>query len=48
MRKVVVFNMIFLDGYFAGVDGNIDWHNVDDEFNQFVIANICINLVEYA
>lgn len=39
MRKIVVFNMISVDGYFAGVDGNIDWHNVDDEFNKFAIKH---------
>lgn len=37
MRKIVVFNLITLDGFFAGEDGNIDWHNVDDEFNKFAI-----------
>jgi len=36
-RKIIVFNLVSLDGYFAGVDGNIDWHQVDDEFNQFAI-----------
>ncbi len=35
MRKLIVFNLISLDGFFAGVDGNIDWHMVDDEFNKF-------------
>lgn len=37
MRKIIVFNLISLDGFFAGTDGNIDWHVVDDEFNQFAI-----------
>jgi len=37
MRKLVVFNLVSLDGYFAGVDGNIDWHMVDDEFNTFAV-----------
>ena len=37
MRKIVMFNLISLDGYFAGEDGNIDWHMVDDEFNEFAI-----------
>lgn len=37
MRKIIVFNLITLDGYFAGEDGNIDWHQVDDEFNEFAI-----------
>lgn len=35
MSKIVVFNMVSVDGYYAGVDDNIDWHNVDDEFSQF-------------
>lgn len=37
MRKIVVFNLITIDGYFAGEDGDISWHNVDDEFNKFAI-----------
>lgn len=37
MRKIVVFNLISLDGFFAGEDGNIDWHMVDDEFNDFAV-----------
>lgn len=37
MRKIIVFNLLSLDGYFAGTDGNIDWHHVDDEFNDFAI-----------
>ncbi len=37
MRKLMVFNLVSLDGFFAGPDGNIDWHNVDDEFNKFAV-----------
>jgi len=40
MRKIIVFNMVSVDGFFAGVDGNLDWHNVDDEFNKFVIEQL--------
>lgn len=29
--------MVTVDGYFAGPDGNIDWHTVDEEFNEFAI-----------
>ena len=29
MRKVILFNMVSVDGYFAGPKGDIDWHNVD-------------------
>lgn len=39
MRKIVVFNMITIDGYYAGTDGNIDWHKTDDEFNEFAIKH---------
>lgn len=32
-----MFNMISVDGFFAGEDGNIDWHVADDEFNTFAV-----------
>ena len=32
-----MFNLTSLDGFFAGEDGNIDWHMVDDEFNDFAV-----------
>lgn len=37
MRKLVVFNLITLDGFFAGPHGEIDWHNVDAEFQKFAV-----------
>ena len=37
MRKVILFNLISLDGYFEGLDQDINWHHVDDEFNEFAI-----------
>lgn len=37
MRKLFMFNMVSLDGFFAGEDGNIDWHVADDEFNHFAV-----------
>lgn len=37
MRKIVVFNLITLDGHFAALDGDISWHNVDDEFNEYAV-----------
>lgn len=39
-RKVILFNMVTLDGFMAGPGGNIDWHNVDEAFNQFAIAQL--------
>ena len=34
MRNLFLFNMVTLDGYFAGDDGDIGWHNVDAEFKR--------------
>lgn len=41
MRKLVVFETISLDGYFAGPNGDLSWahRNDDDEWNQFVSDN---------
>jgi len=39
MRKLSVFNLVTLDGYFAGENGDISWHNVDDEFQEFAQKN---------
>jgi dihydrofolate reductase len=44
MRKVIVFIMTTLDGFFAGPNGEIDWHVVDEEFNEF--ANDQLNSVD--
>jgi dihydrofolate reductase len=35
MAKFIMFNLITVDGFFAGPDGNIGWHHVDAEFNDF-------------
>ena len=32
--------MVSLDGYFEGPNREIDWHNVDDEFNDFAIEQL--------
>jgi dihydrofolate reductase len=41
MRKIILFNLITLDGYFEGPNKwDIDWHRVDDEFNQFSIEQL--------
>src|SRR5262245_31207998 len=31
MRRIVMFNWMTVDGYFAGPDGNLDWVVPDDE-----------------
>jgi dihydrofolate reductase len=35
MRKIIVFNLVTVDGYFAGPHGEIDWHNYDAEMGEF-------------
>jgi dihydrofolate reductase len=37
MRKVLLSNLVTLDGFFAGLKGELDWHIVDEEFNQYAI-----------
>ena len=41
MQKLLVFNQVTLDGYFAGVNGDISWakDNQDAEFRAFVEDN---------
>jgi dihydrofolate reductase len=41
MRRLTVFNLVTLDGYFAGKGGDISWHNVDEEFQE--LANAASN-----
>jgi dihydrofolate reductase len=40
MRKLLISEMVTLDGFFAGPNGEIDWHNVDAEFNDFAIDQL--------
>jgi dihydrofolate reductase len=35
-----MFNLITLDGYFAGPKGDISWHQVDEEFNKYSIQQL--------
>lgn len=42
MRKLVAFNQVTLDGYFADMNGDISWANKDNqdaEWNAFVTDN---------
>ena len=40
MRNVFLFMMVTLDGFFEGPNQEIDWHNVDEEFNEFAIQQL--------
>ncbi len=44
MRKVIVSNMVSLDGYIAGPGGILDWHLVDKDF--FDYAEEMLNSVD--
>jgi dihydrofolate reductase len=35
MRKIFLFMMVTLDGFFEGIDHDLSWHHVDGEFNVF-------------
>jgi dihydrofolate reductase len=37
MRKVIMFNLMTIDGFFEGLNHDISWHNVDPEFNDHAI-----------
>jgi dihydrofolate reductase len=39
MRKLGVFNLMTLDGYIAGPDGDISWHRADRDFQAYAEKN---------
>lgn len=38
MRRLFVFNLVSLDGYFEGLKRDISWHTVDADFNDYAVA----------
>lgn len=40
MGKLIVFNMLTADGYFEGPEGEINWHQVDEEVNEFTVTQL--------
>src|SRR5262249_16936201 len=40
MRRLNVFNLVTLDGYFLGQGGDISWHRVDHEFQEVAENNV--------
>lgn len=38
MRKIIIQDMLTVDGFFCGPNGEIDWHAVDGEFNEYAIG----------
>ena len=40
MREIFAFLMVTADGYHATTDSELFWHNVDDEFHEFALAQL--------
>lgn len=40
MRKLIVFNNMTVDGFFEGPNREIDWHNVNVEFNEYAVTQL--------
>ena len=40
MRKIIVFNFVSVDGHFAGSEGEIDWHNYDEEMGAYSVEQL--------
>jgi dihydrofolate reductase len=40
MRKIIAFNLVTVDGLFAGPNGEIDWHNYDDEMGTHSLEQL--------
>jgi dihydrofolate reductase len=44
VRKLTAFMFVTVDGYFEGPNPwSIDWHNVDEEFNEFATRQLDAN-----
>jgi dihydrofolate reductase len=40
VRPIYAFIVQTVDGYYEGPNGEFDWPNVDDEFNEFAVAQL--------
>jgi dihydrofolate reductase len=40
MAKLILFNMLSVDGFFEGKNKELDWHTVDSEFIDFSIEQL--------
>lgn len=36
MKRLIAWNMVTLDGFFAAPDGNLDWFVFDDELERYI------------
>ncbi len=40
MKRLIVFNMVSLDGFFEGPAHELDWHVTDEEFDLFAVEQL--------
>jgi dihydrofolate reductase len=40
MRRILMFNRVTADGYFAGLDGELDWATPDDELDSDAVERL--------
>lgn len=40
LRILYAFLVMTIDGFYEAPDGEFDWPNVDEEFNQYSVANL--------
>jgi len=40
VRRLFLFMMVSLDGYFEGSNHDLSWHVVDEEFNRFAVEQL--------
>ncbi|MHB1132041.1 MAG: dihydrofolate reductase family protein [Chloroflexota bacterium] len=38
MRKVILSMMVSLDGFIEGPGSDLDWHRVDEDFNEYAVG----------
>jgi hypothetical protein len=36
MRRLIAWNIVTLDGFFAAPDGNLDWFVFDDDLERYI------------
>src|ERR1700691_20482 len=40
MGKIIMFNLVTVDGFFAGKNRELFWHTIDDEFRDFAARQL--------
>jgi hypothetical protein len=43
MRKVILSNMVTLDGFFEGSNRELDWYIMNEEFNEYATLYFSLN-----